>query len=460
MRFPFPAIALLVCAITARADPIDDIVRAAMARSHIPGAAVAVVERGRVVKLAAYGTANLEWQAPVDVDTKFQLASATKIFTGIALMRLVERGVLSLDDPLTKFFPDAPASWKAVRIAQLATHSSGLDDDLGQPRPQTVDAIVAAAKQRPLAYAPGSEARYGFTDFVVLRATLEIAAGKPLPTILDEEIFAPLRLGGPHFAFARNDGPSIRSADVVPHRASIHAWSDGRQRVSEFLYGEQGYGAGGLYASIRDLAAVFVALDRGALLKSASWQALLTPPVLANGRRAGFGIGWTVRRYRGTHVAGHSGGPALADILRVDERQLTIAVLCNQQRYYPLLAEAIADLYLPPAPAAAPIDDAAPTLTALLRTTLREAAAGRVDAAAFERTAANASAAFLTDFGRALLEAVGPAGKVELLAERHEGDRRVRTYRVSFAHKTMAWRLETNAADRIEALRPAGEDED
>jgi CubicO group peptidase (beta-lactamase class C family) len=458
MKFPF-AVALLLSASAACADPVDDVVRDAMARSHIPGAAVAVVEHGRVVKLAAYGVANLEWQAPVDLDTAFQLASATKVFTGIALMRLVERGKLSLDDPLTRFFPDAPASWKAIRVAQLATHTSGLDDDLGQPRPQTVDGILAAARQRRLVYAPGSEARYGFTDFVVLRAVLEIAAGKPLPTIFEDEIFKPLHLDGPRFAFARNEGPSIRAADIVPHRASIHAWHDGRQRISDFLYGEQGYGAGGLYASIRDLAAVFAALDRGTLLEAASWRALTTAPVLADGRRGGFGIGWTTRRYRGTTVVGHSGGPALADILRVDGRPLTIVVLCNQQRYYPLLAEAIADLYLPSAPRPPSIVDTTPALTALLRTTLHDAATGRLDANVFERANANPSAGFLGDFGRALLDAVGPVGTIDLLADRRDGERRVRTHRVSFAHKTMTWRLETNAAGRIETLRPAGEDE-
>ena len=459
MKCAFLAITLLLCASASRADPIDDVVRDALARSHIPGAAVAVVERGRIVKLAAYGMANLEWQAAVDVDTAFQLASATKIFTGIALMRLVEHGRLSLDDPLTKFFADAPASWKAIHVAQLATHTSGLDDDLGQPRPQTVEAIVAAAKQRPLLYVPGSEARYGFTDFVVLRAVMEIAAGKPLPEIFDDEIFKPLHLGAPRFAFARNDGPSIRSADVVPHRASIHAWSDGHQRVSDFLYGEPGYGAGGLHASIRDLVTLFVALDRGTLLEADSWRTLQTPPLLADGRRAGFGIGWTTRRYRGATVVGHSGGPALADILRVDARQLTIIVLCNQQRYYPLLAEAIADLYLPPAPAAAAIDDARPALTALLRTTLRDAAAARIDGATFERGTANTSFGFLGDFGRALLDAVGPLGTSDLLSDHLDGERRVRTYRLAFAHKTMTWRLETNAAGRIEVLRPTAEDD-
>lgn len=453
------AFALLIVAPAVHADPIDDIVRAAMSRSHIPGTAVAVVERGRVVKLAGYGLANLEWQVPVDGDTAFQLASATKIVTGIALMRLVERGKLSLDDPLTTFFPDAPPSWAGIRVAHLATHTSGLDDDLGQPRPQGVDAIVAAAQRRPLLYAPGSEARYGFTDFVVLRALLERVAAKPLPSILEEEIFKPLHLDGPRFAFARNDSPSIRSADIVPHRASIHAWSDGHQRVSDFLYGEPGYGAGGLHASIRDLATLLAALDRGTLLEADSWRTLQTPPLLADGRRAGFGIGWTTRRYRGATVVGHSGGPALADILRVDARQLTIIVLCNQQRYYPLLAEAIADLYLPPAPAAAAIDDARPALTALLRTTLRDAAAARIDGATFERGTANTSFGFLGDFGRALLDAVGPLGTSDLLSDHLDGERRVRTYRLAFAHKTMTWRLETNGAGRIDVLRPTAEDD-
>ena len=164
-----------------RADAIDDIVREQMAVSHIPGAAVAVVERGKAVKLRGYGEANLEWPSPVDPDTRFQLASATKLFTGVLLMRLAEREALALDAPIARFFNGAPPDWRRITVRQLANHSSGLPDDLGTPRPKTVEAIVAAAMARPLAYQPGTEARYGFTDFVVLRAILEKVSGKPLP---------------------------------------------------------------------------------------------------------------------------------------------------------------------------------------------------------------------------------------------------------------------------------------
>lgn len=70
-------------------DKEDAFLRAEMARSHIPGAAVAVVRDGKVIKLAAYGTANLEWKAPASTRTAFQIASGTKMFTAVLLMDFV-----------------------------------------------------------------------------------------------------------------------------------------------------------------------------------------------------------------------------------------------------------------------------------------------------------------------------------------------------------------------------------
>ena len=73
----------------------------------------------------------------------------------------VEQGRLSLDDPISTFFPGAPESWSGVHVRQLANHTSGLNEDLGQPRPKTLAGAVAASMKQPLAYEPGTEARYG-----------------------------------------------------------------------------------------------------------------------------------------------------------------------------------------------------------------------------------------------------------------------------------------------------------
>src|SRR5215467_14561155 len=85
----------------ARADRLDDYLHAQMTKNHIPAVSVAVIDRGRVTKLRSYGVANLEWKAGTTPDTLFQLASATKPFTGLLLMQLVEQGKLTLDAPLT-----------------------------------------------------------------------------------------------------------------------------------------------------------------------------------------------------------------------------------------------------------------------------------------------------------------------------------------------------------------------
>ena len=117
MRISLVSLALMLVATPAAADPVDDIIREQMQVSHLPGVAIAIVDNGRVTKLAGYGQANLEWPAMVDADTRFQLASATKLFTAILLMRSVEQGELSLDDPISRFLPMLRKAGHASRCA-------------------------------------------------------------------------------------------------------------------------------------------------------------------------------------------------------------------------------------------------------------------------------------------------------------------------------------------------------
>lgn len=448
MRIFLVSLAFLLVAAPAAADPVDDIIREQMQISHLPGVAVAIVDDGRVTKLAGYGQANLEWPAKVDADTRFQLASATKLFTAILLMRSVEQGKLSLDDPISRFFPDAPDSWSRITVRQLANHTSGLSEDLGQPRPTTVSAAVVAAMKQPLAYPTGSEARYGFTDFTILRAVIEKATGTDLPELIDREIAQPLGLSGTGFAMA-TDG-EVRTAELIPKRASIYGWTGQRQRTSEFFFEPLGYGAGGLYSSARDLATLFAALDQGKLLSSQSLQAIMTPARLPNGRKSGFGIGWTARDYHGVAVVGHSGGPALADILRIPSRGRTIIVLTNQQVFYPMLAERLADLTLPDLPPGKVRDDR-PIVAANL-TKLFEAVASGKDHRPFVAAGKDPAEPLRSGFGKALIEAIGPLRKLSLVRVEPDGSR---IFRLQFQRKQFDWVVKADADGRVSDLRPA-----
>lgn len=432
-------------------DKIDLIVRRQMDLNHIPGVAVAVVERGRIVKIAAYGTANLERNAPVGIDTRFQLASATKMFTGMLLMRLVEQGKLSLDDPVTRWLPDAPASWSAIRVRQLADHTSGLAEQRGATRNATVDDILSTAMAAPLAYVPGSEARYGFTDFTVLRVILEKAGGDTLPRLLQKQLFEPLDMRSTAFANASDDG-TVRIGDLLPRRAQIYGLRNDTLTTSDFFFAPQGYGAGGLYSSIDDLAKLFASVDAGRLLTPESVRELEEPAKLASGKRAPFGLGWIARSYRGATLAGHSGGPALADIWRIEDRKLTIVVLTNQQVLHPQMAEAIVDTFLPPlAPEPVVVDDR-PAIAANIRIAVTKAAAGDSGAAAaFAPSGQDAASSLGSPFARAMLRGMGALRLVELLQVKADGERR---YRLGFQYKTVVWLASADADGRLARFRP------
>ena len=273
------ALLLLALAGPVQADAIDEYVRAQMAKNHIPAVSVAVVRDGTVTKLRSYGVANLEWDAAATDDTRYQLASATKPFTGLLLLQLVEQGRLALDDSVARFFPEAPEAWKPITVRHLATHTSGLPE----VDAATADAIVAAAMRQPLAHAPGTVSAYGFTDYVVLAAILEKVTGKKYADLLRDSIAIPLSMTATAFDNAAGDGP-IRVADVLRRRAGVYRWEKGTQRRFDFLYGIPGYAAGGLYSSAADLARLFSALEQGRLLKPANLTEMWTPARLRRGR--------------------------------------------------------------------------------------------------------------------------------------------------------------------------------
>lgn len=443
----------------ALADPVDDLVETYRAASHIPGVSVAVIEDGRITTLRGYGQADLAWPGAVTPDTPFQTASASKIFAGVVLMRLAEQGRLSLDDPIAGFFDGAPETWSRITVRQLAAHTSGLAEVRDLPANATPQDVVARAMQTPLAFEPGSQSRYGLTDFVVMTAIMEKVSGLAYPDLVRTEVSEPLGLKNTGFSMLRDDG-SVRSSVVLPGSARVYGWRNGAMRDEEFIYPIRTYAAGGLFSSARDIATLMLVLEKGELLSSESFSLLTSPARLNDGREGAFGVGWTFERYRGLQTVGHTGGPALADVMYVPERGLTVVALTNQRRFYPLLSHAIADLVLPASEQAEPIADDRPERTEGLRRTLEAAALGALDAAVFTDTAREGLMGFYGDFGQAMLIAVGPVKTVQLVSERSLEDGKLRRlYRVDFERRALEFVVRTDADGRFEEIRPLSGDD-
>jgi CubicO group peptidase (beta-lactamase class C family) len=336
-------------------ERVDEYLRTRMHKDHIPATAAAIVRDGEMLYCRGHGLANLEWETPASEDTAFQLASATKPLTGTLIMMLVEAGKLRLEALLAEYLPQAPPFWERTTVRHLATHTSGLSEDVLKhvfdpeagpappDAPNSTEEIVAAAAQLPLAYEPGSKAEYGLTDFVVLTAILERVGDAPFQTMLHDRILDPLGMTSTSFDNATDHGPS-RVAEIVPRRASLFYWREERQEEYRFLYPAWSYAAGGIYSSAADLARWAVALDRGELLRPDSVEEMFTPQTLAGGEPGPFSPGWHVYAHGERRVVGHSGGPALGDIARFRDDGLTAVVLTNQRALHPDLTLGIADI--------------------------------------------------------------------------------------------------------------------
>jgi CubicO group peptidase (beta-lactamase class C family) len=381
----------------------DATIAQVMSRMHVPGMALVVVRDGKLIKQGAYGIASEELGAPVTEGTRFQIASATKVLTGTLVMQLVQDGVLDLEAPLRRYLPDAPPAWESITIAQLAAHASGIPDFgvLDRPQSSTAREVSAWLAQQPLAFAPGTKAQYGLSDFVVLTVVIEKLTGKSFEELLQSR----LGLQCTGFDHALEDGPT-RRADVIPGRVGVYRWEGDRQRTAEFSYTSLGYPSGGAFACAGDLARWAIAMDQGKLLSPASEQRAATQYRLADGRLCEFGVVFVAGTLLGHRVYGHPGGPALADIVRLPDDKLTVAVFANQKTLYPNIASVIAQLYLPKAALPAPIREA-PELRAKLE---------QVDPAQ--------------------IAALPPLDRIELVAPNR--------YRATYGDIVMGWKVETN----------------
>ncbi|KUG09984.1 serine hydrolase domain-containing protein [Solirubrum puertoriconensis] len=339
----------VTAAAKAKPDSVDRFMQRAMQRHHIPGAAVAVVQGGKVVKMQTYGMANLQWQAAVTPQTAFQIASVTKPLTATLLGVLVQEGKLKLEERIGTYLDSIPEAWQSVTVRELAAHQSGIKL---VPLETTRDYNHARrqAAKLPLDYEPGSKEFYVSSDYGLLQAILERVTGQTFAQALQQRVLAPLGMTATRFSNATNEG-LFRKLDVVPQASQVYSWSEAERayRINDMLYPAWYYAAGGIYSSVQDMANWALGLDRGTVLRPATMAALWAPAKLRNQKPTGFGLGWTTETYQGHRIVGHSGGPTLGDVIRfVDQPQpLTVIVLTNARTGFPpYLAKAVAYYYV------------------------------------------------------------------------------------------------------------------
>ncbi len=272
---------------------------------------VLVAKHGKIIYEKAIGWANYPNRDSLKINSQFELASLTKTFTSTAILMLMERGKLSLDDSLKKFFPDLPYSGVTIRL--LLSHRSGLmnyvyyTDDLYRANRwderkgiTNADEMALLAKYQPRPWSkPNVHFKYNNTNFMVLGSIIEKVTGQSYADFMKENVFKPA--GMEHTAVY-----SKAVYDKIPTNVMGHDRGQWRYSVVQnFLDGP--VGDKGIYSTVGDLYLYDRALRAGRLLKQSTMDSAYTPRNPFVRGHFSYGYGWRIFEAPGQQVIYHTG---------------------------------------------------------------------------------------------------------------------------------------------------------
>ena len=299
-RFIGPRILSLVIALTwllaaqsavaqDKAAKIDELMKVYHSYRQFNGA-VLVAENGKVIFKKGYGMANMEWNIPIETDTKFRLGSITKQFTSMLILQLVQEGKIKLDGKLTDYLPDyRKDTGDRVTIHHLLNHTSGIPSYTGLPtffrdisrNPYSVSDFVKKYTSGDLEFEPGSKFSYNNSGYFLLGAIVERLTGKTYEQALKERILDVVGM--------KNTGYDHHET-ILAKRAAAYEKRPGAFINAPYLDMSLPYAAGSLYSTVEDLYLWDQALYTDKLL-SAQLKESMYKPGLSN-----YAYGWNVRK--------------------------------------------------------------------------------------------------------------------------------------------------------------------
>ncbi len=332
-------------------DRLGEIRRA----SGAPGITAAVAVDGEIIFSGGTGWAELENQAPASGATVHNVASISKVMTAVAVMQLVEQGMLSLEGRLRVYLPALPESVAGVTLRQVLVHTSGLRSSYGLTSIGRVDELIEAiARAGPNAvrFTPGAFWAYSSDAFNLLQAVIEAASGIDFELYMRTRVWEPAEM--PRTAF---DVPSR----IVPRRGRGYERDEAGNRVNiAFRDLRHRYAGFGMLSTAGDLARLGVAINRGALLKRSTVAQMHRAQLdsvkefVADGapRPLDFGqaLGWRVDTdVAGRRYVNHTGAiKGVGSILiNYPDEDLVVALIANIQPFDARThGQALAQLFL------------------------------------------------------------------------------------------------------------------
>lgn len=300
-----------------------------------PGAVLLIAKDGHPIFEKAYGMADLELRILNRTGYNFEIGSNTKQFTAVAILQLVQKGKLNLQDDLHKYLSWYNTHGRHITIENLLTHTSGIPsytEDSGFAEVIMKDISKDSAMRRvakdSLLFEPGTDWSYSNTGFFLLGMIIEKVTGTTYEGYVQKHILDPLHMDHTYFG----------SNKVIPRLVEGYAPDGGNGFThSVSMSWSWPYAAGEMISNVNDLLKWDNALYMNKIVSDKLLEKAWTSYTLKDGTKTGYGYGWVITDYRGVHFIWHDGGISgfLSILIRIPEQHLYVALLSNTVKVSP-----------------------------------------------------------------------------------------------------------------------------
>jgi len=401
-------------------------------KSGAPSVSVAVVKDGKLAFARAFGMADIAKNRASDTSVRYAVGSISKQFTAAVILLLQEQGKLSLDDRVSKYFPDLTRAGE-ITIRELLSHTSGYEDFAPQDytipewlKPTTPQATIDHWAKKPLDFDPGTRWQYSNTGYVLAGAIAEKAAGESLLAMLQRFIFTPLQMQ------SAGDCLPVQPNDAIAYTRFATGQPRPSQREATGWY----FAAGELCMTPSDLAKWDIAFLQKKILSARSYEEFTREMTLKDGDRTHYALGLSLREVSGIPALSHGGEVSgfISQNMILPTRNGAVVVLSNQDgmNLVQPLAEQITRMEFVPAQ-----EVQGDPQIAKVKAIVEGLQKGQIDRA---RLTSNCSFYF-TDIAlkdiRDSLEPLGALKSVIVAGQTLRGGMTFRAYRVDFEKKTL-----------------------
>jgi CubicO group peptidase (beta-lactamase class C family) len=323
-------------------EKTDKYVEKMIDSSGIIGLNYAILMDGKLLHEKAFGLANLDLKVPMTTDKLFAVASMSKMFSSIALHKLLQENDRNVSETVGEFLPkrtDLPATWRKLTLKQLLSHTSGIPDQIEYQiylAPDSDSFVIESMKGKPFSSQPGTEAKYNATGFLLIRIIIEKLANQDFESYMQEKYFDKLQLHKANYGGFKK---------VVLNRVKSYRNVNNELQLFPLNYALPMYAAAGLNINMQELIVWFQSLLKEEVLTIKQLKNIWTPVKLNNNNDGYFGQGWVARKLQdGYRMTGHGGAGISAFAHYWNEettKNITVIVLTNGARNWTVRPEQI-----------------------------------------------------------------------------------------------------------------------